>query len=378
MLKYKWMCVAVICCAMFAACEPTGVDTSASDKNLITFGGRKNAYMTQIDNPNAKMWGYYVDGDETTWVFGSEASNTLSGVDSKVYEKEENGTTKWVIDIESPTKYWTTGKYDFFSLYSEEGAIGAIPAMTRKNNLPTFTYDIESQHEIRLAKALGVDGGTSLGYTNSNASNRTEPVDFTYNHILSRIKFRGSSSVEDMPIKMTKFIVTATKTAEYAIAANVTCTLATSTVQLPYADGVNVVEKTDGFKYKDATEVLKDGENIVTSLKYTELPYAEALADGKVLKKIEVTEGTAAETTEDYGWLVFPTSADEISIIVEYVDNQGIITQKTATLPSTTKLEMGKSYIFQFSIQPAGPIVFDDEVTINDWGTETEAGDVQF
>ncbi len=376
MLKYKWMCVAVFCCAMFAACEPTGVDTSASDKNLITFGGRKNAYMTQIDKPNAKMWGYYVNDGETAinWVFGSEANNTLSGVESKVYEKTENNETKWVIDIASPTKYWTTGTYDFFSLYSEEGD---IPTMTRKNNLPTFTYDIESQHEIRLAKALGVDGGESLGYADSNASKGNGPVPFQFNHILSRIKFRGSSSIESMPIQMTKFIVIATKTAEYAIADDVTCTTATETVRLPYADGVNVVKNEDGFKYKDGTEVL-DGGNIVTSLKYTELPYAPTLADGKVLEKIEGEAENRAETDEDYGWLVFPTTADKISIIVEYVDNQGIITKKTATLPSTTTLEMGKSYIFQFSIQPAGPIVFDDEVIINDWGTETDAGDVQF
>ena len=151
MLKYKWMCVAVFCCAMFAACEPTGVDTSASDKNLITFGGRKNAYMSELPETNAMMWGYYVNGDETTWVFGSEDSNsnTLSGVNSYVYAKTENDDTKWVIDIKSPTKYWTTGTYDFFSLYSEEES--TIPTMTRKNNLPTFTYNIESQHEIRLA-----------------------------------------------------------------------------------------------------------------------------------------------------------------------------------------------------------------------------------
>ena len=107
--------------------------------------------------------------------------------------------------------------------------------------------------------------------------------------------------------------------------------------------------------------MLDGAGNKITSLKYTELT-----ADGKVLKKIKVTEGTAAETDEDYGWLVFPTTADKISIKVEYVDNQGIITQKEATLPSTTTLEMGKSYIFQFSIQPAGPIVFGD-VTVADW-----------
>ena len=246
--------------------------------------------------------------------------------------------------------------------------------MTRKNNLPTFTYDIESQHEIRLAKALGVDGGESLGYADSNASKGNGPVPFQFNHILSRIKFRGSSSIESMPIQMTKFIVIATKTAEYAIADDVTCTPATETIRLPYADGVKTVTKADGFKYKDDADVLKDGDNIVTSLKYTELPYAPTLADGKVLEKIE----NGAETDEDYAWLVFPTNANEISIKVEYVDNQGIITQKTATLPSTTTLEMGKSYIFQFSIQPAGPIVFDNEVIINDWDDEIPAGDVQF
>ena len=107
------------------------------------------------------------------------------------------------------------------------------------------------------------------------------------------------------------------------------------------------------------------------------MPYAETLAKGKVLKKIEGEAENRAETDEDYGWLVFPTTADKISIIVEYVDNQGIITKKTATLPSTTTLEMGKSYKFQFSIQPAGPITF-GTVTVNDWVDDVEEEQVQF
>lgn len=361
MLKYKWMCVAVFCCAMFAACEPTEV---ASDQNPISFNnGPARAQQVPDSNANARIWAYYTTStpNETTkWVWNGEKAKL--DIDSTA---NTDGNFNDTFTVNGNTKYWDNGTYNFYSIYSEDFKGNGNIATYERDTL-TFTYSIANQKELRLATA------TDLKATNT----RDTAVPFQFNHILSRIKFRGSSSVDGMSIQMTKFIVTATKTAEYAIADTVICTLATDTIQLPYADGVDTVIKAGGFKYKDATDVLRDSESdtIITLLKYTELPYAAALANGKVLKKIENGE----ETDEDYGWLVFPTNANEISIRVEYVDNQGIITKKTATLPSTTTLEMGKSYIFQFSIQPAGPIVFDDEVTINDWGTETDAGNVEF
>ena len=351
MLKYKWICIAVLCCALFVACEPAS-DTPTAQTPITFSNGIVRAAQVKVPDDNARMWAYYTDDNsDVNWVYGNADTAelaTLSDIDP------EARTAK--LTINGNTKYWFDGTYNFFSIYSEDFINGNHSGATldTENNQLTFDYDISNQNELRYACDLNTTGTTD----------RTTEVILNYQHLLSRIKFRGSSSVDGMPIKMTKFIVTATKTAEYAIATEVTCSTATATetIQLLYADGVNTVTNDTGFKYKDATEVLKDVEgNTIKSLKYTELPYAATLEAGKILEQIE----NSIETDEDYAWLVFPTNANEISITVEYVDNQGIITQKTATLPSSP-LEMGKSYIFQFSIQPSGPITF-GTFTVRDW-----------
>ena len=234
MLKYKWMCVAVFCCAMFAACEPTEV---ASDQNPISFNnGPARAQEVKNADANARIWAYYTKTNATApnWVWNGEKA------------KLDIATSTFTVN--GNTKYWDNGTYNFYSIYSEDfkNNNGTIATYTENDNKLTFTYGIANQNELRLATA------TDLKATN----NYSDAVPFQFNHILSRIKFRGSSSIEGMPIKMTKFIVTATKTAEYAIAADgVTCSTAATaeTIELPYADGVNIEKRTDGFKYKDGT-----------------------------------------------------------------------------------------------------------------------------
>ena len=349
MLKYKWMCIAVLCCAIFAACEPAS-DTPTAQTPITFSNGIVRAAQVNVPDDNARMWAYYTDDNsDVNWVYGNATTPELATL-SEI--NPTAGTAK--LTINGNTKYWFAGTYNFFSIYSEDFINGNHSGATldTKNNQLTFDYDISNQNELRYACDLNTTGTPT----------RIDEVILNYQHLLSRIKFRGSSSVDGMPIKMTKFIVTATKTAEYAIATEVTCSTDTATIQLPYADGVNTVTNDTGFRNKDDSEVLKDeGGNTIKSLKYTELPYAATLEAGKILEQIE----NSIETDEDYAWLVFPTNANEISITVEYVDNQGIITQKTSTLPSSP-LEMGKSYIFQFSIQPSGPITF-GTVTIKPW-----------
>ena len=347
---------------LLIACEPETIDdtpTNGTQRPISFNNGPARAHQVPASDANARIWAYYTSGTNTNWVWNGENAKLDIGTTANT-----DGNFDGTFTVNGNTKYWDNGTYNFYSIYSEDFKTSTDATFT--DNKLTFTYSIANQNELRLATA-----------TVSATKTHGEAVPFQFNHLLSRIKFRGSSSVDGMPIKMTKFTVSARRTATYTIESTPNCTTTdTTTCLLPYVDGVNTVTNATGFMYKDDSEVLKDeGGNTIKSLKYTELPYAATLEAGKILKQIE----NSIETTEDYGWLVFPTTtAGEISIIVEYVDNQGIITQKTAPLPSTTTLEMGNSYIFQFSIQPSGTIVFANEVIINDWGETDAEIDIQF
>lgn len=321
---YNWYVILAICCTLFVACEPSAIDNTSNDKNAINFGGRKNAYVSDLPNVNAMLWGYYINDDETNWVFGSEEDNAMLGVDSYVYQKEitENGetTTEWVIDIKSPTRYWTDGKYDFFSLYCPDG--GTIPAMTRLESSSTFTYDITSQKELLCATAMGIEG-TPTGID-------TEKVPFTYNHLLSKIRFKGFSKDANKEVTLTGLTVKSFyTTATYTI-------------------------NTDGTVDCDPSTPTK----------------TISLFETKTLTN---SEGTIVAEE-----LIFPRTidADDISFQVRYKVGDGEKDSEVANLPATT-WEAGQIYTYTFYIQPSGPIIFGD-ITITGWGESVDAGELSF
>ena len=131
MLKYKWMCVAVLCCAMFAACEPTEV---ASDQNPISFNnGPARAQEVKKADANARIWAYYTTSTTpaTTYdVYGSITGNTTAsqtpsdptgkGENASLTITDTNGNLTGALLVNGNTKYWSDGTYDFFSIYSEK------------------------------------------------------------------------------------------------------------------------------------------------------------------------------------------------------------------------------------------------------------------
>jgi hypothetical protein len=302
---------------MFAACEPTGVDTSASDKNLITFGGRKNAYMSELPETNAMMWGYYVNGDETTWVFGREEDDAMLGVDSYVYQKEitenEETTTEWVIDIKSETKYWNIGTYKFFSVSPKLDA----PATATNAGLTITDFDISSQTDIIAAATTDISV-TKLEHN--------EPVTLNYKHLLTKIKFQAHAKAGSCII--TEFKIQVPQTATYT--------------------------HTSAWVTKSNSTWLNF--NTLTTLSTT-----NALIDIDVEGNID-------------GWLVYPgivvDKGINYSIYYKMSDNATPIHCEGTLPPLDNGGEAGKSYLYTLELMTSeikfGP------VTVKPWENDTD------
>ena len=66
-LKYNWLCLALVCCAIFVACEPAEV---ATKEKAIAF---KNGQVRAIaeEEANARLFAYRIaEGAEMEWLYG--------------------------------------------------------------------------------------------------------------------------------------------------------------------------------------------------------------------------------------------------------------------------------------------------------------------
>ena len=338
MLKYKWMCVAVICCAMFAACEPTEV---ASDQNPISFNnGPARAQEVKNADANARIWAYYTTSTTpaTTYdVYGSITGNTTAsqtpsdptgkGENASLTITDDNGNLSGALLVNGNTKYWTNGTYDFFSIYSEkfkntDTNTEPIFDINTDNGTLSFSYDISDQKELRYACHLNTPG---------NATRETK-VDFNYQHLLSRVKFQGFSTDPDNPITVTSVSV-ANVPSKATVSMNIG---GVSTSEAKSLTATYSVSTTDKFTISNssATGMTCNNTNGYIVLDKMVFPSDEALKG----LTFSVTYTTPSEKTG---------------------------TTKTATLPGYN-FEAGKSYILKFYIQPSGPIIF-GEVSVTEW-----------
>lgn len=341
MLKYKWMCVAVFCCAMFAACEPTEV---ASDQNPISFNnGPARAQKVEDTDANARIWAYYTTSTTpaTTYdVYGSITGNTTAsqtpstptgkGENASLTITEKDGNLSGALLVNGNTKYWTDGTYDFFSIYSEKFKnTSAEPTFNFNNGTLSFSYDISDQQELRYACHLNTPG----------AANRKQKVDFNYQHLLSRVKFQGFSTDSESPITVTSVSV-----------ANIP---SKATVSM----NIGGVSTTDA-KSLTATYSLS------TTDKFT---ISNSSADGMTCNN---TDGHIVLDK-----MVFPSNEalKGLTFSVTYNTLSETNKTKTATLPAYN-FEAGKSYILKFYIQPSGPIIFGG-VTVEPWDKNDTSND---
>lgn len=314
MLKYKWMCVAVICCAMFAACEPTEV---ASDQNPISFNnGPARAQEVENADANARIWAYYTTSTETTpnWVWKGEKAKLEIDPTANT-----DGNFDGTFTVNGNTKYWDNGTYKFYSIYSEDFKTSTDANFTA--NQLSFTYSIANQNELRLATA-----------TVEATSTHDEAVPFQFNHLLSKIKFQGFSTDANQTVTLkTITLSSVAHTATYTIAADGTVGLSLSTE----SDDIQPLGTTGEFS-------LTDEANLV-------------------MEKV-----------------VFPQTIieEQIEFKVTYDTSSGE-NEKSAFLPATT-WTAGNSYLYKFYIQPSGPIIFGDVTIINWEEDEINSKDYPF
>ena len=334
MLKYKWMYIAVFCCAMFAACEQTS--NIPDEKAPISFGSGRTHVSGEY---NAKLWGY-TTGTNGYWVFAGTTTDGLTeGVGAR-YNSADNSLTPDV------TRYWADNQiYNFYSVWPVVANNGISDIKFNKtNNQLTFSADISNQNEntdFCIAAAIGEQGN----------ADRTTAVNLTYKHALSKVQFRGYSSTSvDAQLTELKITVPTSATA--------VCTLTDDTKADEKDDSGNITTAhplTITYTLGTATQELKK-----TGTTYT-LP---ANPD----KLTSITGTNVAE------WLVFPQTSGlgEITISVTYILGDGSDATKIKTVSTklpidkTTSWQPGKRYIYDFYIQPSGPITF-GTVTVKDW-----------
>ena len=350
MLKYKWMCIAVLCCAIFAACEPAS-DIPTAQTPITFSNGPARAQQVLASAANARIWAYYTTSTTpaTTYdVYGSITGNTTAsqtpstptgkGENASLTITDTNGNLTGALLVNGNTKYWTNGTYDFFSIYSEkfkntDTNTEPIFDINTDNGTLSFSYDITDQQELRYACHLNTEG-TAI---------RPDKVDFNYQHLLSRVKFQGFSTDSESPITVTSVSV-ANVPSKATVSMNIGGVSTTDAKSLTATYSVSTTDKFT-ISNSSADGMICNNTNGYIVLDKMVFPSNEALKD----LTFSVTYNTSSETNKT----------------------------KTATLQGYN-FEAGKSYLLKFYIQPSGTIVFANEVIINDWGETDAEIDIQF
>lgn len=342
--KYNWWTLLLVACAIFSACEKQ----PASTQNAISFGsGRKQALNTI--NANARLWGYTNSGDVV-----NAGAVIFDGVEAE-YKDE--------ILTPGVTRYWADNQfYNFYSVWPVVTTGNGISdiAFNITNSELSFTADISNQNgntDFCIAAALDEEGG----------ADRTDAVQMTYKHALSKVQFYGFSSTAGIIAQLTNFTITVPKSA------NAVCTLTEDTKERTTENDVTTeYPLTITYTFLDSDN---NAENGVDSINLAStLP--EDLPEGQDYFSLNVHDATTNPNgTFVLEKLVLPMETGTFHVAATYKIGNDTKTVKTDI---TATWQPGKNYIYKFKIQPAGPIIFADEVIINDWDEEITAGDVQF
>lgn len=312
----KILFLAAVTAIALAACTKTET-TGVSEGNLIKFdnafvGNPTKAGLSEINKDN--LTAFYVEGTkDATPVFWNF---------EKVYKTE---TGQWVYDN---LQEWTNATW-YFGAYSDGG-----------NSLTGST-------SASFSEALGVRTLAITGYvltddnprdllvshSTTDISTENKPVEFTFKHALSQVKFTLTNGVSGSDIKITGLKVTGVKSTadmSYPSDGDITWSNATGTIVLnnddtdnPMAATANKAAVSDNFAVIPvdysaaeitvtftATIAMQDpAENIVKNLKATIAPTTTwkpgfrynytAEITGKLMNLIEFTLADVEDWTDN-------------------------------------------------------------------------------
>lgn len=271
---------------------------------------------TKADITDATISEFYVYGGYDGLV------NVFNNV--KVYKKGE----AWTYDN---TQYWTAGK-----TYKFQGYAPATNTAAAGDNGVNFTDFVADGETDLLASAVE-------SVTIPEEFTVADPVGLTFRHVLSKIKFKFTTNLDNVDITISGL-------------------------------KVNKLPNTGTYTNNGTTGTwvpAGEGDYPLTS-------------DGTLVNKQSEGKTTALESSEA---IVLPQTPNEIEVTFTLNATGGLTLENkslTVKLPNT-KLEEGNVYVYTAqitaqNIDPDGelvPIIF-DVPTVTPWNPETPGGDVSF
>ena len=323
----KKIFIAMMAVAAFAACS-TEEQIAAPKGDAIAFG---NAF---IDNATKAIDGTFANNgtgvNELTQfdVYGIVKNTTGSIANIFCAEPVSKNGSVWTYDP-NKTQYWVAG-----NRYSFAAVKNGVVAVNDYDMPATIAYDVESQDDVLYAEV-----------NNVNYAGNVQPVKFTFNHLLSKVKFTVKNQMQygngnSYKVKNVR-IVDAVKTATYKIG--------NTWINHDNAHALNFgnIVTVGANEVEGALKMLQDG---VGESNYERLLIPQVNASLNI--KVDV---------EYY-------VADKAHAGVDVLNDS-----YTKVVPANLTLEAGKAYNFILTLgNPGEPITFAVE-TITDWIEENVA-----
>ena len=313
--------------AAFAACS-TEEQIAAPKGDAIAFG---NAF---IDNATKAIDGTFANNgtgvNELTQfdVYGIVENAAGSVANIFCAEPVSKNGSVWTYDP-NKTQYWVAG-----NSYSFAAVKNGVVAVNDYDMPATIAYDVESQDDVLYAEV-----------NNVNYAGNVQPVKFTFNHLLSKVKFTVKNQMQygngnSYKVKNVR-IVDAAKTATYTVGG--TWGAHASAYELNFGDIVTV----GANQVEGALKMLQDGVG-ESNYEHLLIPQVNASLNIKV----------------DVEYYI----ADKAHAGVDVLNDS-----YTKDVAANLTLEAGKAYNFILTLgNPGEPITFAVE-TITDWIEESVA-----
>ena len=321
----KKIFIAMMAVAAFAACS-TEEQIAAPKGDAIAFG---NAF---IDNATKAIDGTFANNgtgvNELTQfdVYGIVKNAAGSVANIFCAEPVSKSGSVWTYDP-NKTQYWVAG-----NSYSFAAVKNGVVAVNDYDMPATIAYDVESQDDVLYAEV-----------NNVNYAGNVQPVKFTFNHLLSKVKFTVKNQMQygngnSYKVKNVR-IVDAVKTATYKIGN--TWVNHDNAHELKFGDIVTV----GASQVEGALKMLQDGVG-ESNYEHLLIPQVNASLNIKV----------------DVEYYV----ADKAHAGVDVLNDA-----YTKVVAANLTLEAGKAYNFILTLgNPGEPITFAVE-TITDWIEES-------
>lgn len=235
----KKIFIAMMAVAAFAACS-TEEQIAAPKGDAIAFG---DAF---VDNATKAIDGTFANNgtgvNELTQfdVYGIVENAAGSVANIFCAEPVSKNGSVWTYDP-NKTQYWVAG-----NSYSFAAVKNGVVAVNDYDMPATIAYDVESQDDVLYAEV-----------NNVNYAGNVQPVKFTFNHLLSKVKFTVKNQMQygngnSYKVKNVR-IVDAVKTATYTVGG--TWGAHASAYELKFGDIVTV----GANQVEGALKMLQDG-----------------------------------------------------------------------------------------------------------------------